>query len=141
MPYKPAMLARLLAPLAKFRHEVFYVAYLDDSGRLRGDELLSSGERQRFTTSYRRLFERAFELGTSVLVVAHNHPSGDARPSATDIKSTRHLQALARPLELCLFDHLIVSSCRVFSMRDAGLLDLLGRAGSGSGTGATTRST
>lgn len=123
VPYKAADFAKLLAPLAAFRHEVFYVAHIDQSGRLLGDELLSSGHREGFATRYRQLFERAFTLGTSGLLLAHNHPSGDARPSHADVRSTRQLQALARPLELELFDHLIVSRRRVFSMRDAGLLD------------------
>jgi DNA repair protein RadC len=55
-------------------------------------------------------------------VLAHNHPSGSAEPSALDIRSTRGLQALAAPMEIRLDDHLIVGAHEVFSMRAAGLV-------------------
>lgn len=59
--------------------------------------------------------------GTSVLL-AHNHPSGDLRPSPDDIQLTRQFAALCRMAGLVLTDHLILSSSGHFSFRAAGLV-------------------
>jgi DNA repair protein RadC len=56
------------------------------------------------------------------LFMAHNHPSGDARPSHADIDATRQIWRLARTLGASLQDHLVIGQRRAFSFRDSGLL-------------------
>jgi DNA repair protein RadC len=122
IPFDPAGFAPLLTPLISFRSEVLYIAYLDNCGRLTGDELHSSGRLCGLRADYRSLFARAFELQARGLILAHNHPSGLASPSPQDEISTRQLHALAKPMGIELVDHLILGGRSVFSMRSAGLL-------------------
>lgn len=60
--------------------------------------------------------------GAAFLIMAHNHPSGDPRPSDADIAATRRVWRMARALGAALHDHLIVGHERTFSFRDNGLL-------------------
>ncbi|MGN6495755.1 MAG: JAB domain-containing protein, partial [Tsuneonella sp.] len=55
-------------------------------------------------------------------LLAHNHPSGDCRPSEEDVAATRHLAAVGAALELELVDHVIVTRHRALSLRAGGYL-------------------
>ncbi|MBO0749448.1 MAG: JAB domain-containing protein [Porphyrobacter sp.] len=123
LPLRPAVFTRVLLSLAPLRKEVLLLIHLDRKGAYLGDEVIAGGTAWSFGMPYRWMFEQAFRRGASGLVLAHNHPSGTARPSAHDIRSTRGLQALAVPMEIELIDHLIVGRDALFSMRAAGLLD------------------
>ena len=68
------------------------------------------------------MIERALALGAAGFVLAHNHPSGDCRPSADDLAGTRQIAGIAEALELTLIDHLIVTRRCVYSMRAGGCL-------------------
>lgn len=60
--------------------------------------------------------------GATYVFMAHNHPSGDPRPSDADIEATRQVWRLARTLGASLQDHLVVGDGRCFSFRSEGLL-------------------
>jgi DNA repair protein RadC len=68
------------------------------------------------------LAARAFEVGARAVVLAHNHPSGEASPSEADITVTQRLNRSLSELEIVLFDHVIVGGATIYSMRGAGLL-------------------
>ncbi len=61
-------------------------------------------------------------LDASGVVLAHNHPSGDATPSSQDERLTRVMQRAGATLGIRIVDHLIVTRDKVTSMREAGLL-------------------
>lgn len=122
LPLEKEFFARILEYIGSLEQEVLLFVYLDRAGALIGDELIAGGTRGSHGIGYRGLFEKAFRRGASALVLAHNHPSGSAEPSAQDIASTRALRALMIPMQMALVDHLIVSARAVFSMRAAGLL-------------------
>lgn len=78
----------------------------------------------------------ALREGAPRLALAHNHPSGDPRPSATDVRTTRALVALAPVLGLELVDHVVIGrGKRFFSFAEEGQL----RAPSGRGRGRGRR--
>ncbi len=56
----------------------------------------------------REVVRRALELGSSALILARNHPSGDPTPSAADIRMTQDIIAIAQPFGIIVHDHLIV---------------------------------
>ncbi|MFC0588951.1 JAB domain-containing protein, partial [Novosphingobium aquiterrae] len=58
----------------------------------------------------------------AAIVLAHNHPSGDPRPSPADLSATTTIARHAAVLEIKIVDHLIVAGHQVFSMRKAGML-------------------
>jgi len=61
-------------------------------------------------------------LDARQMLIAHNHPSGDATPSNTDIRQTKELLGQAKCLGVTLIDHLVVGRRRVISMRESRLL-------------------
>jgi DNA repair protein RadC len=68
------------------------------------------------------VMKRALEVGASALILAHNHPSGDPTPSKADIDMTRTLCDAARPLNIRIHDHLIISRHKHYSFKGNGLL-------------------
>ena len=105
-------------------HEVFAVAYLDSAHRLlrNGVETLQEGTIDRAAVYPRRVVEAALRRQAAAIVLAHNHPSGDVRPSEHDQVLTRAVVLAAETIGLRVADHLIVSPEETFSFRKAGLL-------------------
>lgn len=60
--------------------------------------------------------------GSAGIVLAHNHPSGDSRPSASDCKATRRLASAVEALDCSVLDHLIFAGTDCTSLRQIGLL-------------------
>lgn len=118
----PALLRYLQLKVGGAREERLHVVYCDAGRRYIHDETLASGGPRRLEARARPLFERALGLGAGGFLLAHNHPSGDCRPSAEDLSATRHLAGLAAALELELVDHVIIAGRRAFSMRAAGCI-------------------
>lgn len=56
------------------------------------------------------------------MIVAHNHPSGDPRPSDADMRFTRKLSNVSEAIEVAFLDHLVFAGGDMFSFRQAGLL-------------------
>ena len=56
----------------------------------------------------REVVKRALELSASAVILVHNHPSGDPTPSSTDVKMTRDIIEVAKPLGITVHDHIIV---------------------------------
>ncbi len=70
----------------------------------------------------REILKRALEIGSTALILVHNHPSGDPTPSAADISMTDQIRAGAEALGLALHDHLIIGKSAELSFRSAGYL-------------------
>lgn len=70
----------------------------------------------------RAVIEEALRLGAAGLIVAHNHPSGDADPSSEDLRVSRMLADTARNLGIRLIDHIIFAGGDARSLRELGLL-------------------
>ena len=110
--------------LGALRNEVFEVAYLDSGLRLlrEGVERLEEGTIDRAAVYPRRVVEAALRRRAAAVVLAHNHPNGDVKPSEHDKLLTRALVLAAETVHLKILDHLIVSPDAAFSFRRAGLL-------------------
>ncbi|ODT00492.1 MAG: hypothetical protein ABS49_04935 [Erythrobacter sp. SCN 62-14] len=98
------------------------VLYSDAGRRYLGEAALEVGNTASLALCPRTILSRGFALGASGMILAHNHPSGDCRPSAADELATRRLVWLGQMVGLVLLDHLIVTSTKVFSMRARGWL-------------------
>lgn len=81
-----------------------------------------AGDRDGLDLPLRSLARIVAETGATALVMAHNHPSGDPRPSSADVTTTRAVWRMARTLGAVLLDHVIVGRERSFSFRANGLL-------------------
>lgn len=113
-----------IARLGGLHNEVFEVAYLDSGYRLLSDgvQRLEEGTVDRATVYPRRIVEAALRRRASALVMAHNHPNGEARPSEADRLVTRAIVLAAATVEIRVHDHLIVGRDRTFSFRADGIL-------------------
>ncbi len=119
----PRTAASTLAPLLREEPvEVFAVACLSTRHRLLSWHVLSRGTRASTPVSIPDVFVPAcLTPGTTGLIVLHNHPSGDAVPSADDVALTTRLRAAAVILDIELLDHLIVGEGeQYYSFREAG---------------------
>jgi len=67
------------------------------------------------------LFREAVRENCAAVIIAHNHPSGDATPSPEDVAVTKEIVAAGRLLDIEVLDHLIVGQGRYVSMRERGV--------------------
>ena len=68
------------------------------------------------------IFKRAIEELATGLILVHNHPSGNARPSESDIRLTRKIQSAAKMLDISIIDHLIFTDESYYSFSDENML-------------------
>jgi DNA repair protein RadC len=88
--------------------EQFRILFLDKKNRLIKDEVQGKGTVDHTPVYPREVVKRALELSASALILVHNHPSGDPTPSSADIKMTRDIIDVAKPLGIVVHDHIIV---------------------------------
>lgn len=110
----------VLAPPAN--RERFHAIYVDERRFYLADMSLGQGAAGSLSLRMRDLFGRGLSIGASGILVAHNHPSGDCRPSRSDIIATRRLADIALALDIELLDHLIITREKIYSMRAGGKL-------------------
>ena len=103
-------------------YEVFVSLFLDARHRLIRSEESSRGSLTRMAVYPREIVRRTLALNAASLIVAHNHPSGAVKPSASDRRLTRMLRETLALIDVQLIDHLIVGAQETFSFARAGLL-------------------
>src|SRR3954452_14883327 len=96
------------AAMAFSEKEQFRLLFLDKRNALIADEVQQSGTVDHTPVYPREVVKRALELSASALILVHNRPSGDPTPSSADIKMTRDIVDIAKPLGITVHDHIIV---------------------------------
>lgn len=104
------------------KKEHFAVFFLDARSEEIRREVVSIGTLTESLVHPREVFEPAVRHLASHIIAAHNHPSGDAEPSAEDAKITKRLVECGRVLGIELVDHVIVTKAGFFSFRENGLI-------------------
>jgi DNA repair protein RadC len=101
--------------------ENLWVAHVDEEARClhvsrhEGDEISAA-------FPLRTIIADAATHGSAGIVLAHNHPSGDARPSESDRRATRRLAAAAEAIDCTVLDHLVFAGSDCTSLRQLGYL-------------------
>ena len=119
--------ASSIAPLL-FKHfealdrECFAVVLLNGNNRIIGINTVSIGSLNQTITDPREVFKPAILSNAAAVILAHNHPSGEASPSQKDILLTQQLVAAGQLLGIPLRDHLVVTKNDYFSFRQHHLL-------------------
>lgn len=103
-------------------HEVFAVLFLDSQNRLLALEELFRGTLTQTSVYPREVVLRALHHHAAALVLAHNHPSGEARPSRADEALTQSLKAALALVDVRVLDHFIVTRDQAASMAEMGLI-------------------
>jgi DNA repair protein RadC len=118
--------------MAHLDRESFRVLFLDSASHLRADETLWVGTVDRVQIHPREVIKRAMELHATALILVHNHPSGDPKPSRYDVAITNRMIDACATFDLAIHDHIIIARSGWFSMNAEGLLKY--REGSGLGS-------
>ena len=117
-----ALITYLQTAMAYEQIEQFRILFLDRKNNLIADEVQQRGTVNHTPVYPREVMKRALILNASALIVVHNHPSGDPKPSRDDIETTRELKAAAKALEVELHDHVVIGHGKHASFRSLGLL-------------------
>jgi DNA repair protein RadC len=88
--------------------ETFRILFLDKRNSLIADEVQQTGTVDHTPVYPREVVKRALELSATALILVHNHPSGDPKPSPADIRMTSDIISIAAPLGIKVHDHIIV---------------------------------
>ena len=98
------------------------VFYLNSSNMPIRDELASKGSIEQSAIDVRDVVKRALELGTSAIILVHNHPSGSPEPSRQNMAITREIDDAASRLGTAFHDHIVIGGSEDRSFRAIGIL-------------------
>jgi DNA repair protein RadC len=112
----------LHAAMAHSPIEEVRVLFLNAKNMLIANEAMWQGSVDEAAVHVREVIARAIALGATAIIIVHNHPSGDPKPSNQDIRLTRELAEAGRHMKIALHDHVIVGSQGRTSMRALGLI-------------------
>jgi DNA repair protein RadC len=116
-------IARHFQALLKDSHaEAFWVAYLNRANKLIRSECISTGGITGTVADPRIILKKALDLRAVNMILCHNHPSGNLRPSKADEEITFKIKNAAALLDIQVLDHIIVSIEGFFSFADEGLI-------------------
>lgn len=102
--------------------EQFRILFLDNKNILIADEEQAPGTVNHVPVYPRKVAKRSLELNASAIILVHNHPSGDPKPSHEDVTSTQKVKAACQAIDVELHDHVIVGANVPVSFRSEGLL-------------------
>ena len=119
-PQAVALMAR--QRLGSSPHEEIWIAYLDSQNRLLSWERAATGTPETAPLYPRNVMERALALKATGIIVVHNHPGGNPKPSGSDITLTDNMKAAARTLGVRFLDHVIVTDDACYSIVQDGII-------------------
>jgi len=102
--------------------EFFKAVFLDSKNRVISVENLSEGTLTASSVYPREVVHAALRHHAAALIFAHNHPSGDPKPSQADISITRQLVYAGRVIGITVHEHIIIGNNRYFSFADQGYI-------------------
>ena len=111
---------RFLPYIEDPRQEHFLVMYLNQGNHMLKVECVSNGGTTNVIADPKVIFKNARTLNATCIVLGHNHPSGNPRPSEEDRLLTKKLVAAGKLLDINVIDHIIIGNERYYSFRDHG---------------------
>lgn len=108
--------------LGSNQRECLMILCLNDANRLVHHSVVIEGTVDRTPFYPREILRAALAHDATSLILAHNHPSGDPKPSRSDHDITRRLEAVAKEFEIRVLDHLVVTSRAAFSLKSGKLV-------------------
>ncbi len=112
----------LRAEFSGLSHEEFYILLLNRANEVIAKQQVSKGGIAGTVADGKIIFNYALEKKASAIILAHNHPSGQLKPSEADKRLTKDLIQFGKFIDLQILDHLIFSDNNYFSFADEGLI-------------------
>ena len=108
--------------LKDYAYEVFAVVFLNRANKINHFEIISRGGITGTVADPRIILKKALDEEATSIVLCHNHPSGNLRPSKADEDLTLKIKEAAKYFDIKVLDHIIVSEDGYFSFADEGIL-------------------
>ena len=103
-------------------HEEFWILLLNKANKVLNKVLISKGGQSATVVDAKIIFKAALENNAASIILAHNHPSGNLRPSQEDINLTKKIVSAAKLLDFSILDHVIMTDKAYYSFADEGNL-------------------
>ena len=113
---------RYVDRLSDLGHEEFHVLLLKRSNEVLAELKISIGGLTGTVADPKIIFSRALALGAAAMILIHNHPSGNPKPSTSDINLTNNLVKAGKFLDLPVLDHVIIAGKSFTSLSETGLI-------------------
>lgn len=110
----------LTLSLSKLNHEVFMVLFLDTQNRVIAHEIMFEGSLTQTSVYPREVIKRVLHYNAASVILAHNHPTGNAVPSQADKSITKELKAALALIDVRVIDHFIVAGNESYSFAAHG---------------------
>lgn len=108
--------------LSDLPHEEFWVLYLNRNNEVIKKENISKGGISGTIADSKIIFKSAIEQLASAVILCHNHPSGNLRPSNSDIQITKKIKEAGTMIDTPVLDHIILGEKHYFSFADENLM-------------------
>jgi DNA repair protein RadC len=112
----------MIPELLDLKHEEFWVILLNRANQVIKKQEISSGGVSGTIADPKIIFKTALENVASAIILVHNHPSANIKPSEADIKLTKKLKEAGSLLEMPILDHIIFTDTAFYSFADEGIL-------------------
>ena len=104
-------------------HEEVLILFIDNSGNLVYEDVISSGSVNEVIVYKNLIITKATQNGACGIIMVHNHPSGNSKPSQADIELTAEMHKLLKQVKMDLVDHIIVSRNDIYSFVERGMMN------------------
>ena len=108
--------------LADSHYEGFWVLFLNRANCKLAVRQISEGGQAGTVADPKKIFKMALEHNAASMILCHNHPSGNLKPSEADVRLTRKLKEAGQVMDLPVLDHLIIGDEKYYSFADEGML-------------------
>ncbi len=112
----------LILSMATEPRELFGVLYLNNAHAVLGFEVLFKGTIDSATVHSREVIEHILDNQAAAVILVHNHPSGETKPSREDIALTGRLAVALDTIDVRVIDHIIVAGPQTVSMAELGIM-------------------
>lgn len=103
-------------------HEEFWILFLNRANHIIGKSQVSSGGMTGTVVDPKMIFKAALDAKAVSIILCHNHPSGNVKPSQQDTDLTKKILSAGKLLEISVLDHVIVSQGAYYSFADEGMM-------------------
>lgn len=103
-------------------HEEFHIILLNRANKVIGLKQISKGGISGTVADGKVIFKKALELQASAIILSHNHPSGQLKPSQADLQLTKKIKEFGKMIDIQILDHLILTDNNYLSFADEGLM-------------------